>query len=188
MFLSTPPHHPVLCFFIQGRGAHLTAVPIQCPDSPKFQRHNRTFSQPHNDQQQQPLQVYTNTSLHSRSNSESDCNHSVFSKNLAKFQQGEQQQQKVVGAMQNGCLSSRENLLAKTDVAMASLLVRLDQVAAQCSAAQIHGGGRLICEEKFQVYFHLQSKMHYFKTAISSLEINFVSFCALVYPVFGVQR
>lgn len=53
--------------------------------------------------------------------------------------------------MQNGCLSTRENLLAKTDVAMASLLVRLDQVAAQCNAAQIHGGGRLICEEKFQV-------------------------------------
>lgn len=34
---------------------------------------------------------------------------------------------------------------------MASLLVRLDQVAAQCNAAQVHGGGRLICEEKFQV-------------------------------------
>lgn len=59
----------------------------------------------------------------------------------------QQQQQKV----QNGCLSTRENLLAKTDAAMASLLVRLDQVAAQCNAAQVHGGGRLICEEKFQV-------------------------------------
>ncbi|XP_044262585.1 uncharacterized protein LOC123010031 isoform X1 [Tribolium madens] len=51
----------------------------------------------------------------------------------------------------NGCTSTRELLLAKTDVAMASLLVRLDQVAAQCSAAQVHGGGRLISEEKFQI-------------------------------------
>lgn len=46
---------------------------------------------------------------------------------------------------------SRENMLAKTDVAMANLLVRLDQVAAQCSTAQMHGGGTLMCEEKFQV-------------------------------------
>lgn len=53
--------------------------------------------------------------------------------------------------IRNGCTSNRENLLAKTDVAMASLLVRLDQVAAQCSAAQVHGGGRFISEEKFQV-------------------------------------
>lgn len=53
--------------------------------------------------------------------------------------------------IKNGCTSSRENLLAKTDVAMASLLVRLDQVAAQCNAAQNHGGGRLMCEDKFQV-------------------------------------
>ncbi|XP_017783981.1 PREDICTED: FERM and PDZ domain-containing protein 4 [Nicrophorus vespilloides] len=53
--------------------------------------------------------------------------------------------------VRNGCMSSRENLLAKTDVAMASLLVRLDQVAAQCTAAQIHGGGRLMSEDKFQV-------------------------------------
>ncbi|XP_045467431.1 uncharacterized protein LOC123675910 isoform X2 [Harmonia axyridis] len=52
--------------------------------------------------------------------------------------------------VRNGCTSSGENLIAKTDVAMASLLVRLDQVAAQCSAAQTQGGGRLICEEKFQ--------------------------------------
>lgn len=53
--------------------------------------------------------------------------------------------------IRNGCTSTRENLLAKTDVAMANLLVRLDQVAAQCSVAQVHGGGRLISEEKFQV-------------------------------------
>ncbi|XP_044756049.1 uncharacterized protein LOC123314773 isoform X2 [Coccinella septempunctata] len=52
--------------------------------------------------------------------------------------------------VRNGCSSTGENLIAKTDVAMASLLVRLDQVAAQCSAAQTQGGGRLICEEKFQ--------------------------------------
>lgn len=61
------------------------------------------------------------------------------------------------GTLRNGTISafggSRENMLAKTDVAMANLLVRLDQVAAQCSAAQVHGGGSLMCEEKFQVSF-----------------------------------
>lgn len=56
--------------------------------------------------------------------------------------------------IKNGCTSSRENLLAKTDVAMASLLVRLDQVAVQCHAAQSHGGGRFMCEDKFQVSFN----------------------------------
>lgn len=43
-----------------------------------------------------------------------------------------------------------ESLLAKTDVAMAGLLFKLDQIAAQCSAAQACGGGVLIDEEKFQ--------------------------------------
>lgn len=58
-----------------------------------------------------------------------------------------------LGPTRNGCTAARDILLAKTDVAMASLLVRLDQVAAQCSAAQVHGGGRLISEEKFQVIY-----------------------------------
>lgn len=43
-----------------------------------------------------------------------------------------------------------ESLLAKTDVAMAGLLFKLDQIAAQCSAAQAAGGGVLIDEDKFQ--------------------------------------
>ncbi|KAF7283189.1 hypothetical protein GWI33_001207 [Rhynchophorus ferrugineus] len=51
----------------------------------------------------------------------------------------------------NGCSSNRENLLAKTDIAMAGLLVRLDQVAAQCSIAQVRGGGKFISEDKFQM-------------------------------------
>lgn len=59
-----------------------------------------------------------------------------------------------MGTLKNGTCSvfgnNRENMLSKTDVAMANLLVRLDQVAAQCSAAQVHGGGSLMCEEKFQ--------------------------------------
>lgn len=157
----------------KGRGAHLTTVPIQCSDSPKFQRHNRTYS--HNDQQQhQSLQLYTNATMHhNRSNSESGCDHTIFSKNLTSMapmrqhqQQTEEQQNQqpktVNTVVQNGCLSTRENLLAKTDVAMASLLVRLDQVAAQCNAAQVHGGGRLICEEKFQVSTLVKRTMFYF--------------------------
>ncbi|KAH8358936.1 hypothetical protein KR093_003372 [Drosophila rubida] len=52
--------------------------------------------------------------------------------------------------IKNGHLIDGEALLAKTDVAMAGLLIKLDQVAAQCSAAQSAGGGTSIDEEKFQ--------------------------------------
>ncbi|XP_041674595.1 uncharacterized protein LOC108116168 isoform X2 [Drosophila eugracilis] len=52
--------------------------------------------------------------------------------------------------IKNGHLIDGEALLAKTDVAMAGLLIKLDQVAAQCSVAQAAGGGTSIDEEKFQ--------------------------------------
>ncbi|XP_064546505.1 uncharacterized protein LOC135434070 isoform X1 [Drosophila montana] len=52
--------------------------------------------------------------------------------------------------IKNGHLIDGEALLAKTDVAMAGLLIKLDQVAAQCSAAQSAGGGTSIDEDKFQ--------------------------------------
>ncbi|KAH8369385.1 hypothetical protein KR009_009257 [Drosophila setifemur] len=52
--------------------------------------------------------------------------------------------------IKNGHLIDGEALLGKTDVAMAGLLIKLDQVAAQCSAAQAAGGGTSIDEEKFQ--------------------------------------
>ncbi|KAH8264009.1 hypothetical protein KR038_000478, partial [Drosophila bunnanda] len=52
--------------------------------------------------------------------------------------------------IKNGHLIDGEALLAKTDVAMSGLLIKLDQVAAQCSAAQAAGGGTSIDEEKFQ--------------------------------------
>ncbi|EDV91335.1 GH14593 [Drosophila grimshawi] len=52
--------------------------------------------------------------------------------------------------IKNGHLIDGEALLAKTDVAMTGLLIKLDQVAAQCSAAQSAGGGTSIDEEKFQ--------------------------------------
>lgn len=52
--------------------------------------------------------------------------------------------------IKNGHVIDAEALLTKTDVAMAGLLVKLDQVAAQCTAAQSAGGGSSIDEEKFQ--------------------------------------
>ncbi|KAL9871565.1 uncharacterized protein ACN427_014589 isoform 1-T6 [Glossina fuscipes fuscipes] len=52
--------------------------------------------------------------------------------------------------IKNGHVIDAEQLLVKTDVAMAGLLVKLDQVAAQCTAAQAAGGGTSIDEEKFQ--------------------------------------
>ncbi|XP_055375517.1 uncharacterized protein LOC129608184 [Condylostylus longicornis] len=50
----------------------------------------------------------------------------------------------------NGYVVNGEALLAKTDIAMAGLLVRLDHVAAQCTAAQSAGGGANIDEQKFE--------------------------------------
>uniref|UniRef100_A0A1B0ATT6 Uncharacterized protein n=1 Tax=Glossina palpalis gambiensis TaxID=67801 RepID=A0A1B0ATT6_9MUSC len=52
--------------------------------------------------------------------------------------------------IKNGHVIDAEQLLVKTDVAMTGLLVKLDQVAAQCTAAQAAGGGTSIDEEKFQ--------------------------------------
>lgn len=52
--------------------------------------------------------------------------------------------------IKNGHIIDSEALLAKTDIAMAGLLIKLDQVAAQCSAAQLAGGGISIDEDKFQ--------------------------------------
>lgn len=52
--------------------------------------------------------------------------------------------------IKNGHVIDSEVLLAKTDVAMAGLLVKLDQIAAQCAAAQSAGGGTSIDEDKFQ--------------------------------------
>lgn len=66
---------------------------------------------------------------HTRSNSESRASRGAF----------------------HGGFRFRESMLSKSDVALAGLLVRLDQVAAQCSDAQARGGGRQMCEAQFQV-------------------------------------
>lgn len=50
----------------------------------------------------------------------------------------------------NGHVINVESLMAKTDLAMAGLLMKLDQIAAQCQAAQSAGGGASIDEEKYQ--------------------------------------
>lgn len=51
----------------------------------------------------------------------------------------------------NGHIMRRDELLSRSDDALAVLLVRLDQLAAQCDRAQSQGGGHHINEEKFQV-------------------------------------
>lgn len=50
----------------------------------------------------------------------------------------------------NGHIINVQSLMAKTDVAMCGLLMKLDQIAAQCTAAQAAGGGASIDENKFQ--------------------------------------
>lgn len=126
-----------------GRGAHLSTVPIECPDSPKMQQ-NRSFSHDSAYVSRPPT-----CATHSRSYSESASSDTKTT--WIKNHEDSLQRSGNNSCVKNGCTSTRENLLAKTDIAMASLLVRLDQVAVQCNAAQVHGGGNLMCEEKFQV-------------------------------------
>ncbi|KAK5650693.1 hypothetical protein RI129_001722 [Pyrocoelia pectoralis] len=108
-------------------------------DSSKAQK-NRSFSQ------DSPAPRPSNGQTHIRSYSES----ASIEKTRTKPHDGTLQRNGS-GCGKNGCISTRENLLTKTDAAMGSLLIRLDQVAAQCNAAQIHGGGSLMSEEKFQI-------------------------------------
>lgn len=54
------------------------------------------------------------------------------------------------GSPRNCQIVNIEALLAKTDIAMTGLLMRLDQIAGQCSQAQAAGGGVLIDEKLFQ--------------------------------------
>lgn len=53
-------------------------------------------------------------------------------------------------SIKNGHILNPETLLYKTSVAMDGLLIKLDQVAANCSAAQTAGGGDCIDELKYQ--------------------------------------
>ncbi|KAJ8967120.1 hypothetical protein NQ314_003080 [Rhamnusium bicolor] len=120
-----------------GRGAHLTAIPvtIDTPGSPKLLN---------NHQERSPT---ARSPIYVQNMTESP----ISDRSKVHFKELENVQVNGGCQVRNGCTSNRENLLTKTDVAMASLLVRLDQVAAQCSAAQVHGGGRFISEEKFQL-------------------------------------
>ncbi|KAJ8932466.1 hypothetical protein NQ318_000126, partial [Aromia moschata] len=55
--------------------------------------------------------------------------------------------------VKNGCTSNREHPAGQDGRGDGQLAGQTGQVAAQCSAAQVHGGGRFISEEKFQKCF-----------------------------------
>ncbi|CAH0552577.1 unnamed protein product [Brassicogethes aeneus] len=115
-----------------GRGAQLIAIPIDSPDGPRNTQEIKMAPVP-----------LPRSTIYAQSNGDGAVNHFKFKEQENHLRNG--------SPVKNGFVSTRENLLAKTDVAMANLLLRLDQVAAQCSVAQVHGGGRLISEEKFQI-------------------------------------
>ncbi|KAI4458585.1 membrane associated guanylate kinase-related [Holotrichia oblita] len=130
-----------------GRGGQLTAVPIISPDETDCCNHD--ISTP----PLPPTSSSSGTQQHNRSYSDSGYNREHV---LSRMKSAPTESSHFNGSshntsVRNGCMSTRENLLAKTDVAMASLLVRLDHIAAQCNAAQVHGGGKMMCEEKFQI-------------------------------------
>ncbi|KAK6620808.1 hypothetical protein RUM43_011104 [Polyplax serrata] len=55
------------------------------------------------------------------------------------------------GGVWSGPMMKREDLLTRCDDTLGILLVRLDQLAAECDKAQYQGGGHNMNEEKFQV-------------------------------------
>lgn len=125
----------------------MTAVPIISPDETDCCNHGITTPP------LPPTSSSSGTQQHNRSYSDSGYSREHV---LSRMKSAPTESSHFNGssnntAVRNGCMSTRENLLAKTDVAMASLLVRLDHIAAQCNAAQVHGGGKMMCEEKFQV-------------------------------------
>lgn len=139
-----------------GRGAPLTAVNIKTPEI-ENKLHIRTLSQPaeHTETHARVAKVAPPefNHHHIRTQSETAYREKCATLRPTRYRDPEmcfQRNGDTRSLPRNGC-STRENLLAKTDVAMANLLVRLDQVAAQCSAAQVRGGGTLMCEKKFQV-------------------------------------
>ena len=122
------------------------AISIQSPDTPNHYNNDIPTPPPP-----------PSCSGHTRSFSETNTKDRYYnlSGGSADHQpDGRHKNNSYMSTVRNGSCAMRENLLAKADAAMASLLVRLDQVAAQCSASQAHGGGRLMCEEKFQVGNH----------------------------------
>lgn len=144
---------------ISGKGAHLTAVPIQSPDSPVHIHKDKNYTDT-TSSTTRPKRL--NNMVNDREKIVPSKNNNVPPSSTSSSSLRLREQELCNGSgsnnsncsspIKNGCCtSSRENLLTKTDVAMASLLVRLDQVAAQCNAAQTHGGGRFMCEDKFQV-------------------------------------
>lgn len=70
------------------------------------------------------------------------------------YQLANQQSSSVPGSPllsnKNGHVINVDTLLAKTNVAMSGLLIKLDQVAIQCTNAQQAGGGTDIDEDKFE--------------------------------------
>lgn len=144
-----------------GRGSQLTTVPIPTtspdkpPLSPSYALYTNTLQRHYSHDSPTPFKRTTNTNnaqSHMRSHSESTLPRNIRFRDMQPvLQQRSANSSPAHARPPNGCCTSnREHLLAKTDVAMASLLVRLDQVATQCTAAQEHGGGRMMCEEKFQ--------------------------------------
>lgn len=124
---------------------------LNSPELGESKIHKHTSLRNHDEETTLSLQSVTsaNTGSHFRRYSESSF--SDFDSSAQSLDYGCGLTSNNKSSIQNECLTTTLNILAKTDVAMGSLLVRLDQIAAQCSAAQFHGGGRLISEEKFQV-------------------------------------
>lgn len=168
--LSTAVSTPTSPHF--GRGAHhLTAVNIKTPEI-ENKTHIRTLSQPEYTDAPLRLAKFTSesnqTNHHIRTHSESGNHFKMqsemgYREKCATLRPTRHRDQEMcfqrngdTRSLPRNGISTRENLLAKTDVAMANLLVRLDQVAAQCSAAQARGGGAQMCEEKFQVSANFQ--------------------------------
>lgn len=131
--------------------------------SPRFHRHLNLFSEAErNGSNGHPIPAQRSMNGHLRSNSESFDSGTdsrpmlsvLCSPQMTRKLSNDSGRSSPSGSplleSRNGHVINVDSLMAKTDVAMAGLLMKLDQIAAQCSAAQSAGGGEDIDETKFQ--------------------------------------
>ncbi|XP_037956584.1 uncharacterized protein LOC119686158 [Teleopsis dalmanni] len=147
---TTPPTVQPRSFLVSSPNAaqqHQQQQPLPIPNSPHSNGHSRTnsdcFQNSPIDKRPQML-LLCSPQMQRRIPTTVNTTSPTIQANNRTYHYGD----KLI--IKNGHVIDGEALLAKTDVAMAGLLVKLDQVAAQCTAAQSAGGGASIDEDKFQ--------------------------------------
>lgn len=153
---SPPPTQPRMFPSPNSSAVHSPILTPQSQPSPslpmqqqQFNQHSVSSNRDYRDQRYPPppYPLLCSPQMQRKLHNTSPLNQCHVNPNLARGFNSNTSNKLII---KNGHIIDPEALLAKTDVAMAGLLVKLDQVAAQCTAAQSAGGGSSIDEDKFQ--------------------------------------